>query len=168
MSKSRREIGRRNKKEYKGGRRREGDDIRKPTHTLDISLKHLNFPERGDGDGKIGVREESYEESWGFLKGLRNKKRDRGETRIMEKFHRGRMIWSFRLQCCSKRRFEEDLTSLFTDIYFIDMEVWVGRGEMVILERRFPTPNDQDVERQKKFTQSNRNGITGKHIELLN
>ena len=43
MSKSRREIGRRNKKEYKGGRRREGDDIRKPTHTLDISLKHLNF-----------------------------------------------------------------------------------------------------------------------------
>lgn len=63
----------------------------------------------------------------------------------MEKFHRGRMIWSFRLQCCSKRRFEEDLTSLFTDIYFIDMEVWVGRGEMVILERRFPTPNDQGI-----------------------
>ncbi|WZZ13296.1 LOW QUALITY PROTEIN: hypothetical protein YC2023_106385 [Brassica napus] len=37
-----------------------------------------------------------------------------------------------------------DLISSFTNIYFIDMEVWVGRGEMVILERRFPTPNYQD------------------------
>ncbi|KAJ0230277.1 hypothetical protein HA466_0309370 [Hirschfeldia incana] len=26
---------------------------------------------------------------------------------------------------------EMDLTSLFTDVYFIDMEVWVGRGKKI-------------------------------------
>lgn len=43
-------------------------------------------------------------------------------------------------------------TSLFTDIYFIDMEVWVGRGEMVILERRFPTPNYLGIEMDFQFS----------------
>ncbi|KAL0877595.1 hypothetical protein Bca101_027301 [Brassica carinata] len=50
-----------------------------------------------------------------------------------------------------------DPTSLFTDIYFIDMEVWVGRGEMVILERRFPTPNYQGFKRCGKTKKNSPN-----------